>query len=208
MRIKVLIAESYQPITRPKDIELVWDSHLETFLTFCERDFKIATEFTNHWWVGAFVIKVKKQGNCIHFGVLPRISFRWVGWDGYNYLTGFLLHNFEPFYRSCTQRLQYIRFLRTSALWVCSFVYHVCTNYHPNHTCAITIIQIVDSMRYCIYVDGDFMSVRIFDKGYISLHQAGIPRAASRHLWASIGGKSKTERSLAVMIDTFRDHCN
>ena len=53
------------------------------------------------------------------------------------------------------------------------------------------------------YVAGDFMSRNNIDKGYISLHPAGIPHGPHPGTYEASIGKTKTEE-LAVMIDTFK----
>jgi len=62
---RLLIAESYQPITRQKDIGTGLDSIWE-HSPFCERDFKLPQNLQTHDELGDFVIKVKKQGQLHH----------------------------------------------------------------------------------------------------------------------------------------------
>ena len=53
------------------------------------------------------------------------------------------------------------------------------------------------------YVDGDFMSRQSVDKGFISLHPAGIPHGPHPGTYEASIGQPGTEE-LAVMIDTFK----
>ena len=53
------------------------------------------------------------------------------------------------------------------------------------------------------YVDGDFMSRNHVEKGYISLHPAGIPHGPHPGAYERSIGQKET-KELAVMIDTFK----
>jgi homogentisate 1,2-dioxygenase len=76
-------------------------------------------------------------------------------------------------------------------------------DYHPNAIPAPYNHSNIDSDEVLYYVDGDFMSRKNIDKGYISLHPAGIPHGPHPGTYEASIGKTKTEE-LAVMIDTFK----
>jgi len=89
----------------------------------------------------------------------------------------------------------------TSTFVVCSFVPRL-YDYHPEAIPAPYNHSNIDSDEVLYYVDGDFMSRNHVEKGYISLHPAGIPHGPHPGaMERSIGQKETGE--LAVMVDTF-----
>ncbi|MCK0133943.1 homogentisate 1,2-dioxygenase [Arenibacter sp. S6351L] len=197
---RLLIAESYHPMYTPKRYRNWFGQHLE-HSPFCERDFKLPQNLQTHDELGDFVIKVKKQGQ-LHHLVYASHPFDVVGWDGYNYPYGFSIHNFEPITGRVHQPPPVHQTFETSAFVVCSFVPRL-YDYHPQSIPAPYNHSNIDSDEVLYYVDGDFMSRKNIDKGYISLHPAGIPHGPHPGTYEASIGKSKTEE-LAVMIDTFR----
>eukprot|EP01089_Gocevia_fonbrunei_P002745 TRINITY_DN1264_c0_g1_i5.p1 TRINITY_DN1264_c0_g1~~TRINITY_DN1264_c0_g1_i5.p1 ORF type:complete len:386 (+),score=56.03 TRINITY_DN1264_c0_g1_i5:1876-3033(+) len=197
---RLLIAESYHPIYTPKRYRNWFGQHLE-HSPFCERDFKLPQNLQTYDELGDFVIKVKKQGQ-LHHLVYASHPFDVVGWDGYNYPYGFSIHNFEPITGRVHQPPPVHQTFETSAFVVCSFVPRL-YDYHPQSIPAPYNHSNIDSDEVLYYVDGDFMSRKNIDKGYISLHPAGIPHGPHPGTYEVSIGKSKTEE-LAVMIDTFR----
>lgn len=197
---RLLIAESYHPIYTPKRYRNWFGQHLE-HSPFCERDFKLPQNLQAYDEKGDFVIKIKKQGQ-LHHLVYASHPFDVVGWDGYNYPYGFSIHNFEPITGRVHQPPPVHQTFETSAFVVCSFVPRL-YDYHPQSIPAPYNHSNIDSDEVLYYVDGDFMSRKNIDKGYISLHPAGIPHGPHPGTYEASIGKSKTEE-LAVMIDTFR----
>ena len=197
---RLLIAESYHPIYTPKRYRNWFGQHLE-HSPFCERDFKLPQNLQTHDELGDFIIKIKKQGQ-LHHLVYASHPFNVVGWDGYNYPYGFSIHNFEPITGRVHQPPPVHQTFETSAFVVCSFVPRL-YDYHPQSIPAPYNHSNIDSDEVLYYVDGDFMSRKNIDKGYISLHPAGIPHGPHPGTYEASIGKHKTEE-LAVMIDTFR----
>ncbi|RAJ11368.1 homogentisate 1,2-dioxygenase [Arenibacter echinorum] len=197
---RLLIAESYHPIYTPKRYRNWFGQHLE-HSPFCERDFKLPQNLQTYDEIGDFVIKIKKQGQ-LHHLVYASHPFDVVGWDGYNYPYGFSIHNFEPITGRVHQPPPVHQTFETSAFVVCSFVPRL-YDYHPQSIPAPYNHSNIDSDEVLYYVDGDFMSRKNIDQGYISLHPAGIPHGPHPGTYEASIGKSKTEE-LAVMIDTFR----
>jgi homogentisate 1,2-dioxygenase len=76
-------------------------------------------------------------------------------------------------------------------------------DYHPEAIPAPYNHSNIDSDEVLYYVDGDFMSRNNIDKGYISLHPAGIPHGPHPGAYERSVGQEKTEE-LAVMVDTFK----
>jgi len=197
---RLLIAESYHPIYTPKRYRNWFGQHLE-HSPFCERDFKLPRNLKTHDEKGEFIMKVKKQGQ-LHHMVYATHPFDVVGWDGYNYPYGFSIHDFEPITGRVHQPPPVHQTFETSAFVVCSFCPRL-YDYHPDSIPAPYNHSNIDSDEVIYYVDGDFMSRTNIDKGYISLHPAGIPHGPHPGTYEGSIGKSKTEE-LAVMIDTFK----
>lgn len=197
---RLFIIESYHPIYTPKRYRNWFGQHLE-HSPYCERDFKLPNNLQAHDELGDFVLRVKKQGQ-LHQLVYASHPFDVVGWDGYNYPYGFSIHNFEPITGRIHQPPPVHQTFETSAFVVCSFVPRL-YDYHPQSIPAPYNHSNIDSDEVLYYVDGDFMSRKNIDQGYISLHPAGIPHGPHPGTYEASIGKSKTEE-LAVMVDTFK----
>ncbi len=197
---RLLIAESYHPIYTPKRYRNWFGQHLE-HSPFCERDFKLPKDLKAHDEWGDFVIKVKKQGQ-LHHMTYASHPFDVVGWDGYNFPYAFSIHDFEPITGRVHQPPPVHQTFETSAFVVCSFCPRM-YDYHPESIPAPYNHSNIDSDEVLYYVDGDFMSRNNIDKGYISLHPAGIPHGPHPGAYERSIGHTKTEE-LAVMIDTFK----
>lgn len=197
---RLLVTESYSPIYTPKRYRNWFGQHLE-HSPFCERDFKLPQNLQTHDEQGEFIIKVKKQGQ-LHHLVYASHPFDVVGWDGYNFPYGFSIHNFEPITGRVHQPPPVHQTFETNTFVICSFVPRL-YDYHPEAIPAPYNHSNIDSDEVLYYVDGDFMSRTNIDKGYISLHPAGIPHGPHPGTYEASIGKSKTEE-LAVMIDTFK----
>ncbi len=197
---RLLIAESYHPIYTPKRYRN-WFGQLLEHSPYCERDLKLPGNLRTHDEKGDFLIKVKKQGH-LHHMVYATHPFDIVGWDGYNYPYGFSIHNFEPITGRVHQPPPVHQTFETAAFVVCSFVPRM-YDYHPLSIPAPYNHSNIDSDEVLYYVDGDFMSRKNIDKGFISLHPAGIPHGPHPGTYEASIGKTRTEE-LAVMIDTFK----
>lgn len=197
---RILYSESFHPIYTPKRYRN-WFGQLLEHSPFCERDYKLPRDLETHDGIGEFVMKIKKQG-CLHELVYTSHPFDVVGWDGYNYPYGFSIHNFEPITGRVHQPPPVHQTFESSAFVICSFCPRL-YDYHPKAIPAPYNHSNIDSDEMLYYVDGDFMSRNHVDKGYISLHPAGIPHGPHPGAYErSIGQKETAE--LAVMIDTFK----
>jgi homogentisate 1,2-dioxygenase len=197
---RLLVTESYHPIYTPKRYRNWFGQHLE-HSPFCERDFKLPANLQTHDEKGDFLIKVKKDGQ-LHQLVYATHPFDVVGWDGYNYPYGFSIHDFEPITGRVHQPPPVHQTFETSAFVVCSFCPRL-YDYHPDAIPAPYNHSNIDSDEVLYYVDGDFMSRKNIEQGFISLHPAGIPHGPHPGTYEASIGKKGTEE-LAVMIDTFR----
>ncbi|MEM7372576.1 MAG: homogentisate 1,2-dioxygenase [Bacteroidota bacterium] len=197
---RILYAESFHPIYTPKRYRN-WFGQLSEHAPFCERDYKLPEQLETYDEEGDFLMKIKKQG-MIHELVYATHPFDVVGWDGYNYPYGFSIHNFEPITGRVHQPPPVHQTFETSAFVICSFCPRL-YDYHPRAIPAPYNHSNIDSDEMLYYVDGDFMSRNDIDKGYITLHPAGIPHGPHPGAYERSIGKKETGE-LAVMIDTFR----
>jgi homogentisate 1,2-dioxygenase len=196
---RLFIVESRQPIYTPKRYRN-WFGQLLEHSPYCERDLRAPSELETHREKGEFLMKIKKQ-DAIHYLTYDSHPFDVVGWDGYNFPYAFSIHDFEPITGRIHQPPPVHQTFETSTFVVCSFVPRL-YDYHPLSIPAPYNHSNIDSDEVLYYVDGDFMSRNHVEKGFISLHPAGIahgphPCAAQRSI-----GQTKTEE-LAVMVDTF-----
>jgi len=197
---RILYAESYSPIYTPKRYRN-WFGQLLEHSPFCERDYKLPENIESFDEKGDFEIRIKKQG-VLHSMVYASHPFDVVGWDGYNFPYGFSIHNFEPITGRVHQPPPVHQTFETNTFVVCSFVPRL-YDYHPKSIPAPYNHSNIDSDEMLYYVDGDFMSRNHIEKGFISLHPAGIPHGPHPGAYErSIGQKETLE--LAVMIDTFK----
>ncbi len=197
---RLLISESFHPIYTPKRYRN-WFGQMLEHSPFCERDYKLPQDLPTIDEKGEFLLKIKKQG-MLHQLVYAAHPFDVVGWDGYNFPYGFSIHNFEPITGRVHQPPPVHQTFETSAFVVCSFCPRL-YDYHPKAIPAPYNHSNIDSDELLYYVDGDFMSRNHVEKGYMSLHPAGIPHGPHPGAYErSIGQKETAE--LAVMIDTFK----
>ena len=197
---RLFIVESKSPVYTPKRYRNWFGQHLESS-PFCERDLHPPTELETFDEVGDFLLKIKKDDS-IHECVYAAHPFSIVGWDGYNYPYKFSIHDFEPITGRVHQPPPVHQTFETSNFVICSFVPRL-YDYHPNAIPAPYNHSNIDSDEVIYYVDGDFMSRKNVDEGYISLHPAGIPHGPHPGLMEKSIGKKET-KELAVMVDTFQ----
>lgn len=197
---RLLIVESFSPIYTPKRYRNYFGQLLE-HSPFCERDIRTPSELETFDEKGSFLIKIKK-GNMLHQLSYASHPFDVVGWDGYNYPYAFNIKDFEPITGRVHQPPPVHQTFETNAFVICSFCPRL-YDYHPEAIPAPYNHSNIDSDEVLYYVDGDFMSRSHVDKGFISLHPAGIPHGPHPGLYEkSVGQKETLE--LAVMIDTFK----
>ena len=197
---RFFIVESKSPVYTPKRYRNWFGQHLESS-PYCERDLHPPTELETFDEVGDFLLKIKKDDS-IHECVYAAHPFSIVGWDGYNYPYKFSIHDFEPITGRIHQPPPVHQTFETSNFVICSFVPRL-YDYHPNAIPAPYNHSNIDSDEVIYYVDGDFMSRKNVDEGYISLHPAGIPHGPHPGLMEKSIGKKET-KELAVMVDTFQ----
>ena len=197
---RLFIVESKSPVYTPKRYRNWFGQHLESS-PYCERDMHPPTELETYDESGEFLLKIKKDDS-IHECVYAAHPFSVVGWDGYNYPYKFSIHDFEPITGRIHQPPPVHQTFETSNFVICSFVPRL-YDYHPDAIPAPYNHSNIDSDEVIYYVDGDFMSRNNVDKGYISLHPAGIPHGPHPGSMEKSIGKKETHE-LAVMVDTFK----
>jgi homogentisate 1,2-dioxygenase len=197
---RLFITESAHPVYTPKRYRNHFGQLLE-HSPYCERDMRAPSDLETFDQVGEFTIRIKKQGQ-LHDYVYASHPFDVVGWDGYHFPYAMSIHDFEPITGRVHQPPPVHQTFETDAFVICSFVPRL-YDYHPKSIPAPYNHSNIDSDEVLYYVEGDFMSRTGIDRGYISLHPAGIPHGPHPGTYEGSIGKTKTEE-LAVMVDTFR----
>jgi homogentisate 1,2-dioxygenase len=197
---RLFIVESFSPVLTPKRYRNNFGQLLE-HSPFCERDFRVPETLETHDELGEFTIKIKKE-NVIHEVVYASHPFDVVGWDGYNFPYAINIKDFEPITGRVHQPPPVHQQFEAFNFVICSFCPRL-YDYHPEAIPAPYNHSNIDSDEVLYYVDGDFMSRNHVEKGYISLHPAGIPHGP--HPGAAERSIGQTETAeLAVMVDTFK----
>ncbi len=197
---RLLIVESFSPVLTPRNYRNNFGQLLE-HSPFCERDFRAPSVLETHDEKGDFVVKTKKE-NVLHEVVYATHPFDVIGWDGFNFPYAFSIHNFEPITGRVHLPPPIHQNFEGHNFVICSFVPRL-YDYHPKAVPAPYNHSNIDSDEMLYYVDGDFMSRNHVEKGYISLHPAGLPHGPHPGaMERSLGLKETGE--LAVMVDTFK----
>ncbi|MEX0662551.1 MAG: homogentisate 1,2-dioxygenase [Balneolaceae bacterium] len=197
---RLFITESSVPIYTPKKYRN-WFGQLQEHSPYSERDYKLPENLETYDEKGEFLMKIKKNGMMHHLQYASH-PFDVVGWDGFNYPYGFSIHNFESITGRIHQPPPVHQTFETSAFVVCSFCPRL-YDYHPQAIPAPYNHSNIDSDEVLYYVDGDFMSRKHVEEGFISLHPAGIPHGPHPGAYEGSIGKKETNE-LAVMVDTFK----
>lgn len=197
---RLFIVDSFSPIYTPKRYRNNFGQLLE-HSPFCERDIRRPEVLETYNESGEFLMKIKKEG-VEHTLVYASHPFDVVGWDGMCYPYAFNILDFEPITGRVHQPPTVHQTFEAHNFVICSFVPRL-YDYHPEAIPAPYNHSNIDSDEVLYYVDGDFMSRNHVDKGFISLHPAGIPHGPHPGaMERSIGKKDTSE--LAVMVDTFK----
>ena len=197
---RLFIVESFHPMYTPKRYRNHFGQLLE-HSPYCERDIRRPNNLITKDEKGDFLMMIKKEG-IMHHVIYGSHPFDVVGWDGYNYPYAFSIHDFEPITGRIHQPPPVHQTFETNGFVVCSFCPRL-YDYHPDSIPAPYNHSNIDSDEVLYYVDGDFMSRNHIEKGYVSLHPAGIPHGPHPGaMERSIGQKETKE--LAVMVDTFK----
>lgn len=197
---RLLIVESFSPLTFPNRY-LNRYGQFEEHAPFCERDIRKPTNLQTHGEAEETRILIKKQGKIFPYVMLNH-PFDLVGWDGYFYPYAFSIHDFEPITGRVHQPPPVHQTFAAKGFVICSFVPRL-FDYHPEGIPAPYNHSNIDSDELLYYVDGNFMSRKGIDTGYITLHPMGIPHGPHPGTVEASIGKKETQE-LAVMVDTFR----
>lgn len=197
---RLFIVESFSPILTPKRYRNNFGQLLE-HSPFCERDIRRPEALYPHDEKGEFLIKIRKE-NHLHELLYASHPFDVVGWDGYNYPYAFNARDFEPITGRVHQPPPVHQTFEAHNFVVCTFAPRL-YDYHPKAIPAPYNHSNIDSDEVLYYVDGDFMSRNHVEKGFISLHPAGIPHGPHPGAYERSIGQKATEE-LAVMVDTFK----
>ncbi len=194
------IVESFSPLYTPKRYRNHFGQLME-HSPFCERDFRAPDELETHDEKGEFLVKIKKE-NTLHEVTYASHPFDVVGWDGYNFPYAFNIEDFEPITGRVHLPPPIHQTFEAQNFVVCSFCPRL-YDYHPESIPAPYNHSNIDSDEVLYYVDGDFMSRNHVEKGFISLHPAGIPHGPHPGAMEKSIGKKETKET-AVMVDTFK----
>ena len=197
---RLFIVESFSPLYTPKRYRNHFGQLME-HSPFCERDFRAPDELETHDEKGEFLVKIKKE-NLLHHLTYASHPFDVVGWDGYNFPYAFNIKDFEPITGRVHLPPPIHQTFEAHNFVVCSFVPRL-YDYHPEAIPAPYNHSNIDSDEVLYYVDGDFMSRNHVEKGFISLHPAGIPHGPHPGAMEKSIGKKETGET-AVMVDTFK----
>jgi len=197
---RLFIVESFSPLYMPKRYRNHFGQLME-HSPFCERDFRAPDELETHDEKGEFLVKIKKE-NLLHHLTYASHPFDVVGWDGYNFPYAFNIKDFEPITGRVHLPPPIHQTFEAHNFVVCSFVPRL-YDYHPEAIPAPYNHSNIDSDEVLYYVDGDFMSRNHVEKGFISLHPAGIPHGPHPGAMEKSIGKKETGET-AVMVDTFK----
>ncbi|MDX2284727.1 MAG: homogentisate 1,2-dioxygenase [Bacteroidia bacterium] len=197
---RLLIVESHSPVVYP-DRYVNEAGQLLEHAPYCERDIRTPEQLETFDERGDFRMLIKKQGMLFPY-VMDTHPFDVAGWDGCFYPFAFSIHDFEPITGRVHQPPPVHQTFAARNFVVCSFVPRL-FDYHPQAIPAPYHHSNIDSDELLYYVDGNFMSRKGIDTGYITLHPQGIPHGPHPGtVEASIGARETKE--LAVMIDTFK----
>lgn len=197
---RLFFVESASPITYPSRYVNESGQLLE-HSPFCERDIRTPQNLETFDERGDFKILIRKQGMMFPY-VVDNHPYDIVGWDGYFYPFAFSIHEFEPITGRVHMPPPIHQTFASKGFVVCSFVPRL-FDYHPQAIPAPYNHSNIDSDELLYYVDGDFMSRKGIDVGYMTLHPMGIPHGPHPGTVEKSIGAAET-RELAVMVDTFR----
>ncbi len=197
---RLFIVESFASIRFPKRYMNRYGQLLE-HSPFHERDIRPPVELETIDEKGDFVVLSKKHHKLYpyHYEHHP---FDLVGWDGQFYPYAFNILDFEPIVGRIHQPPPVHQTFEAAGFVVCSFVPRL-YDFHPKSIPAPYFHSNVDSDEVLYYVEGEFMSRKDIEEGFISLHPMGIPHGPHPGAIEKSIGKKETHE-LAVMVDTFR----
>ena len=197
---RLLIVESFSPIVTPKRYRNHFGQLLE-HSPYCERDIRKPERLDPRDEKGAFPIVIRKE-NHLHRLVYDAHPFDVVGWDGYNYPYAFNAEDFEPITGRVHMPPPIHQTFEAHNFVVCTFAPRM-YDYHPESIPAPYNHSNIDSDEVLYYVDGDFMSRNHVERGFMSVHPAGIPHGPHPGAYERSIGQKQTDE-LAVMVDTFK----
>ncbi|BDD09950.1 homogentisate 1,2-dioxygenase [Fulvitalea axinellae] len=197
---RLLFVNSFSPVYTPKRYRNGFGQMLE-HSPFCERDYKMPQRLETFDEKGEFTVVIRKQG-FLHPVVYASHPFDVIGWDGYNFPYGFSIKDFQPITGKVHMPPPIHQTFESRGFVVCSFCPRL-YDYHEKAVPAPYNHSNIDSDEVIYYVEGDFMSRNDIDRGYITLHPAGIPHGPHPGAMERSLGKKGTEE-YAVMVDTFK----
>ncbi len=197
---RLLIIESFSPIRFPKRY-CNEAGQLMEHAPFYERDIRGPEALETYDEEGEFTIYIKKNHELFTY-IYANHPFDFIGWDGYLYPYAFNIKDFNPIVGKLHQPPPVHQTFEGRGFVVCSFVPRL-YDFDPEAIPAPYNHSNVDSDEVLYYVEGQFMSRKGIEEGFITLHPIGIPHGPHPGTVEKSIGQKGTEE-LAVMIDTFR----
>ncbi|MBV7314314.1 homogentisate 1,2-dioxygenase [Shewanella sp. NIFS-20-20] len=197
--VRLFIIESMSMVEIPKHFRNEYGQLLES-APYCERDIRTPELSAAIVEQGEFSL-ISKFGDKYQQSLLEWHPFDLVGWDGYVYPWAFNIQDYAPKVGKIHLPPSEHLVFTAHNFVVCNFVPRL-YDFHPQAIPAPYFHNNIDSDEVLYYVDGDFMSRKGIEAGYLTLHQKGVahgPQPGKTE--ASIGKKDTQE--YAVMVDTF-----
>ena len=197
--VRLFVIEAFSMVEIPKHFRNEYGQLLES-APYCERDIRIPQLQEAIVEKGSFAL-VSKFGDRYQQLLLQWHPFDLVGWDGCVYPWAFNIQEYAPKVGKIHLPPSDHLLFTAHNFVICNFVPRL-YDFHPQAIPAPYYHNNIDSDEVLYYVDGDFMSRKGIEAGYLTLHQKGVPHGPQPgKTEASIGKKETYE--YAVMVDTF-----
>ncbi|MGL4476011.1 MAG: homogentisate 1,2-dioxygenase [Shewanella sp.] len=197
--VRLFIIESMSMVEVPRHFRNEYGQMLES-APYCERDIRTPQLTEAIVEQGQFSL-ISKFGNKYQQTLLQWHPFDLVGWDGCVYPWALNIKDYAP--KVGKIHLPPSEHLLFSAhnFVICNFVPRL-YDFHPQAIPAPYFHNNIDSDEVLYYVDGDFMSRKGIQAGFLTLHQKGVAHGPQPGKTEASIGKKETHE-YAVMVDTF-----
>ncbi|MGI2260170.1 homogentisate 1,2-dioxygenase [Shewanella sp. GXUN23E] len=197
--VRLFVIEAFSMVEVPKHFRNEYGQLLES-APYCERDIRVPQLQPAIVEKGHFPL-ISKFGDRYQQLMLQWHPFDLVGWDGCVYPWAFNIQEYAPKVGKIHLPPSDHLLFTAHNFVICNFVPRL-YDFHPQAIPAPYYHSNIDSDEVLYYVDGDFMSRKGIEAGYLTLHQKGVPHGPQPgKTEASIGKKETYE--YAVMVDTF-----
>ncbi|QDF66808.1 homogentisate 1,2-dioxygenase [Shewanella sp. SNU WT4] len=197
--VRLFVIESMSMVEVPRHFRNEYGQMLES-APYCERDIRTPQLTAAIVEQGQFSL-ISKFGDKYQQTLLQWHPFDLVGWDGCVYPWALNIKDYAP--KVGKIHLPPSEHLLFSAhnFVICNFVPRL-YDFHPQAIPAPYFHNNIDSDEVLYYVDGDFMSRKGIQAGFLTLHQKGVAHGPQPGKTEASIGKKETHE-YAVMVDTF-----